>query len=171
MVTGVANQLVSGWQINWIVTVHAGQGLTLTSGNNTFGDGESGNGRPNWNGNFTGNVYTGQLSQWFNPSAFSQPVCATGALLNCGTFGDTGRNILTGPTFEQVNLSIFKNFKVTERLGLQFRTETFNLFNAVNFNAIGLNVFTSKGAINGSAGVFSSAFPGRQIQFGLKALF
>jgi hypothetical protein len=63
-------------------------------------------------------------NQWINPAAFVRQ--ATG-------FGDAGRNILTGPGFADVDLSIAKDTKIKERVSLQFRSEAFNLFNHPNF--------------------------------------
>ena len=47
-------------------------------------------------------------------------------------FGSVGRSILRGPIVNQVNLSLFKNIRVTERLRLQLRGEAFNAFNHPN---------------------------------------
>ena len=62
---------------------------------------------------------------WFNPTAFS----ATLPL----KFGTSGRDIITAPSWWNTDLSAFKNFTITERVGLQFRAEAFNAFNAVKF--------------------------------------
>ena len=50
------------------------------------------------------------------------------------SFGNVGRNPLTGPSFFDTDLSLFKNFSITERFRGQFRAEAFNLFNIVNLN-------------------------------------
>jgi hypothetical protein len=60
-----------------------------------------------------------------NPAAFSMPAP--------GTFGDLPRNALRGPIFRQFDLTLAKNFRITESAGIQFRTEIFNLFNTTNF--------------------------------------
>jgi hypothetical protein len=52
-----------------------------------------------------------------------------------GTFGSLGRNAFRAPGFARVDLSLMKNFAVTERLRLQLRLESFNAFNRVNLNA------------------------------------
>ena len=49
-----------------------------------------------------------------------------------GTFGNTGRNRLVGPSFSQVDLSMAKTFELTDRFRGQFRAEAFNLLNTVN---------------------------------------
>ncbi len=61
----------------------------------------------------------------FNAAAFSNP--------GDGVFGNAGRNLLRGPSFAQVDFSIFKNTRLTEKTALQLRVEIFNLFNKANF--------------------------------------
>jgi hypothetical protein len=82
-----------------------------------------------------------------------------------GSDGNMGRNIFRGPAFKDVDLGLFKNAKVNERVNLQFRAEAFNLFNRVNlYNPIG-NMGSPQ------FGQSVSAFPGRELQLGLKLLF
>jgi hypothetical protein len=102
-------------------------------------------------------------NQWINPAAFVRQ--ATG-------FGDAGRNILTGPGFADVDLSIAKDTKIRERLSLQFRSEAFNLFNHPNFgqpqNNLAVATFGQITATRTTRGDLGSS---RQIQFALKLLF
>jgi hypothetical protein len=65
-------------------------------------------------------------AKWFDTSAF--------AISPRGTFGNAGRNIVTGPGLATVNLSIVKNTQIVERVNMQFRAEFFNLLNHDNFN-------------------------------------
>ena len=69
---------------------------------------------------------TGNPNQWFNPSIFNLPAP--------GSFGNAGRNILCGPGLENVDFSVTKRTKLSDRAELQFRAEFFNLFNHANFN-------------------------------------
>jgi hypothetical protein len=102
-------------------------------------------------------------SQWINPAAFVRQ--ATG-------FGNAGRNILTGPGFADVDLSIAKNTKVTERVALQFRCEAFNLFNHPNFGQPQNNLaVASFGQITATRTTRGDLGSSRQIQFALKLLF
>ncbi len=102
-------------------------------------------------------------NQWINPAAFVRQ--ATG-------FGDAGRNILTGPGFADVDLSIAKDTKIRERVSLQFRTEAFNLFNHPNFgqpqNNLAVATFGQIIATRTTRGDLGSS---RQIQFAVKLLF
>ena len=49
-----------------------------------------------------------------------------------GQFGNEGRNVVRGPGIEDVDLSLFKYFKVSETRRVQFRAECFNLLNHAN---------------------------------------
>jgi hypothetical protein len=105
------------------------------------------------------------LSEFFNTAAFApQPL---------GTIGNTQRNSLFGPDFRHVDLSIFKNFPVTERVNLQFRVESFNISNTPNF-FIANNNSGNQQFGNAAFGTISATDPNyvpRQYQFVLKAQF
>jgi hypothetical protein len=94
---------------------------------------------------------------WFDTTAFVVPPY--------GSFGNAGRNILTGPGLQNVNVSVLKTTELGERARLQFRAEAFNLLNRVNLdlpdNFVGSPTF----------GKIQSAESPRRIQFGLKLLF
>ena len=96
-------------------------------------------------------------SRWFDTSAFAMPAR--------GTFGNAGRNIVDGPGFQSINVSLIKNTTVTERLTVQLRAEAFNLLNRANYdlpdNYLGSPSFGS---------VLSAGQP-RRLQFGLRILF
>jgi hypothetical protein len=67
--------------------------------------------------------------QWYNPAAFTLDN------YQLGTFGNSSVGSCTGPGLANTDFSAFKNFKLTERLGMQFRMEFFNFFNKVQFRA------------------------------------
>jgi hypothetical protein len=70
-----------------------------------------------------------------------------------------------------VDASLFKNTKLTEKMGLQFRVECFNMFNHTNFGTPNAIVFSS-GAPSPSAGLITAtATSSREIQFGLKLIY
>ena len=76
-----------------------------------------------------------------------------------------------GPGLTEVDLSLFKNTTVSEKVSVQFRAEFFNVLNHTNLGTPNATVF-SGGAINASAGLITSlATTPRQIQFGLKLIF
>ena len=161
---GLEEKLVGGWQLNAITALLSGFPFTPVIGTNRSGDGDTRNpDRPSWNPSFSGPVILGQPNQWYNPSAFVLPPL--------GTYGTLGRGTFNGPGLAELDLSLFKNTAITERVGLQFRAEFFNALNHANFGTPNATVFSS-GAISSSAGVITTtATTSRQIQFGLKLIF
>jgi carboxypeptidase family protein len=161
---GVSDKLLSGWQMNGILTVLSGFPVTPLVGSNQSGDGDARNpDRPNLNPNFQGNALPLTVNQWFDPSAFSLPTA--------GTWGNAGRGIINGPGMADFDFSLFKTTPIKESATLEFRAEFFNITNAVNFGVPNVAVFSS-GKISSSAGrITSTTTTSRQIQFGLKLLF
>ncbi|HLK66999.1 MAG TPA: TonB-dependent receptor [Bryobacteraceae bacterium] len=157
-------KLTGGWQLNAIATVLTGFPFTPQIGSNRSGDGDTRNpDRPSVNPSFSGPVLLQTPNQWFNPNAFILPTV--------GTYGNLGRATLNGPGLGDLDLSVFKNTAVSEKATLQFRAESFNLFNRANFGTPNAIVF-SNGAISSTAGLITTtATTSRQIQFGLKLIF
>jgi hypothetical protein len=162
--SGLENKLIGGWQLSGIATLLSGFPFTPQIGSNRSGDGDTRNpDRPSVNSSFSGPVLLRQPNQWFNPNAFVLPAA--------GTFGNLGRETLTGPGLADVDLSLIKGTAVSERASLQFRAEVFNLLNRANFGTPNAIVFAN-GAISSSAGLITAtATTSRQIQFGLKLIF
>jgi hypothetical protein len=159
-------RLIANWQLSGIETVQSGLSFTPQLSYNPSNDGDTRNPvRPSLNPNFTSRVIQGGPSQYFNPNAFIQPLP--------GTYGNVGRNTLQGPRLVQTDLSLTKKFPLSERLGLQFRSEFFNVFNHTNFNTPNPVVFASAtGGPSPTAGVITAtATTSRQIQFGLKLMW
>ena len=79
--------------------------------------------------------------------------------------GNAGRGLISGPAFNSTDLSLLKDFSLTERVRFQFRSEFFNAFNQVNFTSVTT-------AVNSSAfGRIRAASEPRIIQFALKLLW
>jgi len=155
--------LARDWQISGIETLQSGLPFTPQLSYNPSNDGDTRNPvRPSLNPNFTGPLILGGPSEYFNPNAFIQPLP--------GTYGDAGRNALPGPHLFETDFLLARNFSLSERFGLQFRAEAFNLFNHTNFNTPNPVVFaTATGGPSPTAGVITStATTSRQIQLGLK---
>jgi len=153
--------VLGGWQFNGILTFQRGLPLALSAANNVnaFNDGE----RPNNNGTsarISGGVES-RLNEYFNTSVFSQPAAFV--------YGNVSRTLpdVRAPGIENLDLSLFKNFKPVEKLSVQFRAEAFNSTNTPQFSAPGtsLNTLSTFGVISAT-----SNSP-RQVQFGLKLLF
>jgi hypothetical protein len=169
---GFANRVIGGWQLNEITTLLTGFPFTPQLGANRSEDGDTRNpDRPSWNPNFTGPVIIGSPNEWFNPNAFTLPTF--------GTWGNVGRETLTGPGLAELDLSLFKTTSISERVNLQFRAEFFNILNHPNFGTPNATTFTNgvtttstTPAFSPSAGLITTtATTSRQIQFGLKLIF
>ena len=163
---GVGRVLLDGWQIAGISRFWSGQPLTIASNGNP---GTTGGGvRADYIG---GDLYPAEQTrrQWFNPLAFGRPAD--------GTLGSTPKGFLRGPGINQWDISLYKNTRIGERMMIQFRLETFNTFNHVQFNGIstGVNVPNAGQAVTaataGTLGQVTSYRDPRQIQAGLKFYF
>jgi hypothetical protein len=164
--SGWGEKLASGWTLSGIGTVQSGFPFTPQLGFNPSNNGDSRNPvRPSWNPAFSGPVILGGPNEYFNPNAFIVPAA--------GTYGNVGRDTLTGPGLAELDVSVMKNTAISERVRLQFRAEFFNVLNHANFGTPNTVVFSSASTTPAStAGVITStASTSRQIQFGLKLLF
>ncbi|HKD61872.1 MAG TPA: carboxypeptidase-like regulatory domain-containing protein [Terracidiphilus sp.] len=162
----VVNFVASGWTASAIVALQSGFPFTPQLGYNPTGNGDTRNPvRPNWNPNFIGNLYPRTAKQYFNPAAFLQPAT--------GTYGNVSRDALTGPGLSELDFSATRNSHLTERLGLQFRAEFFNILNHTNFLTPNEVVYTSATSpISPTAGlVTATSTTSRQVQFGAKLQF
>ncbi len=152
----------NGWSLSAISTFRSGFPLTVTAGTDANGDGSSNNDRgslvygvspfldPNRPRNET-------VAAWFNTAAFVRP--------SQGTVGNASRGILDGPGMKNVDLGIFRDFRITESKKLTFRAEGKNALNIVNLGNPGLSVGGS------TFGVIRSARDMRVVQLGLRLQF
>lgn len=152
------NRFVEGWQLAVIVQSQSGNPVNIVTSNSTV------NGVPNTlRPNVTGPIQiVGTVDRWFDTTSFT-PV--TG-------FGNLGRNRVTGPRFDNTDLSVIKNTRLSETTTLQFRAEFFDLFNHANFGQPG-NVVGSPsfGRITNTRFPTGESGSSRQIQFALKLIF
>jgi hypothetical protein len=154
---GVGRWVLGDWQLNGIFSAYSGLPLDFRISATSLNAPGNIN-RPNINGEFKKLGGIGPGVKWFDTSIFSAPAPAT--------YGTVGRNILSGPGFVNLDLSLFRKFRLTERVGGEFRFESFNFTNTPHFNRPG----TTLG--NADFGQVTSAIADqRQIQFGLKITF
>ncbi len=164
--SGWAERLAGGWALSAILTLQDGFPFTPQLGYNPSNNGDSRDPvRPSYNPAFTGPIILGGPTQFFNPNAFLPPAP--------GTYGNVGRDTLTGPGLADLDFSVLKNTHLSERVNLQFRAELFNILNHANFGTPNAVVFSSASPTPAStAGVITStSTTSRQIQFGLKLQF
>jgi len=179
--TGIKKQVLHGWEINTITVWQSGKPFSILNGGGaadatTTGPGagvvygnratpsnSGGNDRPNQIAST--HLAHKTLTEWFNTAAFApQPL---------GTIGTTQRNSLFGPHFRHIDLSIFKDFPVTERVNVQFRAEAFDITNTPDYFMPNTNVGNQELG-NPSFGQITNYDPNyvpRQLQFALKVQF
>jgi hypothetical protein len=151
-----ASAILGGWQLSGITSWQTGLPLTPVLNFDPSNTGTTG--RPNRiaSGELSGDARS--ITRWFDVSAFAAP--------SGFVFGNSGRNILRGPSQYNTDIGLSRSLHVTERVGLQIRAEAFNLFNTPQF---GLPAATIG---NANAGVISTVVtPERQLQFALRLAF
>src|ERR1019366_7423779 len=144
--------LTHGWQLSAFLVLHTGQPFNFNAGSQ----------RPGLN--LIGNPYAGVNQTfsaalggepWVNPAAFCVPGSA-GCPGTTNPAGNLGRNALYGPGFADLDLSVFKNIPIKERLRVQLRAEMFNVSNRINLasgpGSVGLN-----GVVGDTIGYFNGA--------------
>jgi hypothetical protein len=159
----VVRLVAGGWSLSAIGTFRSGLPLTITSGSDRNFDGNSNDradliGDPHLDPNRPRNQVIGA---WFNPAAFSSVTQAIHSF-----DGTAGRNIIDGPGTKNVDMGIFRAFRITESKSLQFRAESTNAFNLVNLSNPGTNAGSTS-----NFGKITTAGSMRQVQMGLKLVF
>ncbi len=165
---GLAHHILGGWQLAGIMTSQSGTPFSVVNG--AFGD-SAGVANGYGTGSYAdviGNPHALPAStRSSNPNIIGPLLYNAAAyILTQGlTFGDSGRNSLNLPHRTNVDMSVYKVFKPTERIGIQFRAEAFNVFNHTQFSSVDNYVGTDSFMYAGSA------HSGRVLQLGLKLAF
>ena len=160
-VSGAVNQVIGGWSVSPILSWRTGWPMPVygaQDNSGTFGRGA----RADCGGSVPSIVNTfisGVGRQWFNNTGqFTNPAV--------GTFGNCSPQLsdLRSPRYADIDLSLHKDFQLTERFRLQFRSDFVNAFNHVQYNAPNMTIGASMGQI-------TNAQPMRNIQLALKLYF
>jgi hypothetical protein len=120
----VATKILSDWQTSGIFSAISGQPFSLTSPAALNGVGQTET--PNLVGSIKKLGGVGSGHPFYDPTAFANPAT--------NTYGNVGRNTLLGPGSVNLDFSLFRTFKFTERFDLQFRVDAANFFNSPHFN-------------------------------------
>ena len=165
--SGPAAAVVGGWRVSTFMTIMSGLPMAFTASGTSL--------------NAPGNTQTPDLvapvkilhgigpnNPWFSTSSFAAPTAA-------GAFGNVGRNYLSGPNFFDLDATLSKSIRFTERYNMEMRLEAFGVTNTPQF------FFTSNGGTsNGTTynpnptspfGHISNATGGRTLQLGAKLTF
>jgi Carboxypeptidase regulatory-like domain len=157
---GVLDYILGGWQINNLFQAHTGIAFTPLSTSDVANTGQA-----SWTGyehlNKVGNPGLSKrtAAEWFNTAAYATPAL--------DTFGDAARNSLRGPSYWNLDTSVFRLFPVGEGREFEFRAEAFNVLNHVNLGQPANDINSGKafGTIN------STANAARQLQLAAKFIF
>lgn len=125
---GVARGVFGGWSLSGIATARSGLpvNVTVARSANSVLYGYNTNQRPNLVPGVSLIPADGSSpAGWINPAAFATPAAFT--------FGNAGRDLARGPKLYQLDMGLARSIVVTERLGLQFRWEVFNVFNRAQY--------------------------------------
>ena len=136
---GVANHILGGWQISPVISYLTGLPLTVGAGGSLTANGSG------QTADLVGNFHitngkpprTGQTCaqddlscHYFDASAFAAPLITSA---DNAHYGNTNRNQFRGPGYFEMDLSVARNFKLTERFTLQVRADAFSLTNTPHF--------------------------------------
>ena len=149
-------RLTGNWQLAPIVSLISGAPLNITDGGVDQSKTAQGQDRPN---QVLLDPYPAHqtVSEWFNPAAFAlQPV---------GTYGNLGRDALTGPGIVQFDLALSRTFQLREQIGLDVRAEAFNVMNHGNWNPPPVTINS------GQFGQITTFGSPRIIQLAMKLIF
>jgi len=135
--SALSRGLFTGWDLHTFLVANSGLPFDLRAGVNRS-QSLDGNDRVDAVGSPFSDITQpagSQFRRFFRADAFALPAL--------GSFGNLGRNSFSGPGFAAVDFSIVKNLPIGERVKLQFRVETFNLFNRTNWANPGNNLSAS----------------------------
>jgi len=168
---GAARAILGNWRLSEIATARTGLpvNVVVNRSNSVLPDfySVSGSERPDLVPGVSLTPPGGRTPRdWINPAAFAVPAV--------GTFGDAGRNLVRAPGLWQADMALSKTVGFTERVGLQFRAEVFNLFNRAQYGSPQANLSSplSFGVITTpvNQGATGSGTP-RQSQLALRLSF
>ncbi|HEY6443240.1 MAG TPA: carboxypeptidase regulatory-like domain-containing protein [Candidatus Acidoferrales bacterium] len=177
------NRLVEGWRVSGIFTAETGLPFSISDGFDQAGlFNNVASTRPDVTPGC--NPYVEKRApgpgvpylepQWINSSCF--------ALEPVGTLGNAQRDTLLGPRLINLDFSLIKDTKITERLSAQFRAEFFNIANRTDFAAPNPSLYFAPLGIGGGQdigipsptyGWITATVPNsqREIQFAVRLLF
>ncbi|MEZ5402681.1 MAG: hypothetical protein R2729_23605 [Bryobacteraceae bacterium] len=125
----LASKVVGGWQASTVYTLRTGMPIQPLLGRDNAGVGTASGQRPDVNGNPTVDHGERTIARWFDSSVFSAPAL--------GTFSSLGRNTISGPGWNQWDISFVKKVPFGEGRQLELRADGFNFFNHTQWNGVG----------------------------------
>ncbi len=174
---GMQKTILGGWQVSGVTQFQTGTPGSVATGDDFAGVG-TGSGSQLWqlNGSVKVNGQFTNPGEGISTSYITIPRDASGrqqlySQPTAGTFvKDRLRNIMYGPGFQNWNLSLFKNFKIQERVNIQLRADGYNFVNHPNWGGStggGLD----RNPNSGTFGQVTAKGGERNMQFGLRIGF
>jgi hypothetical protein len=160
----ILGRVVGGWQFNTIVTLQTGPPFTPALAANGLNNGNFQ--LPNRIGDGALPDAQRTIQRWFNTSIDPNDPNRAFSVPPQYVFGNSGYNILRGPSLQTVDFAVHKNIPLNERVKLQLRGEGFNIFNQANFALPNFNLGTAAGG-----SISSTITTSRQIQVVAKVEF
>ncbi len=174
--SGPASRIFGGWELAGIATARSGLPVNIAMSRKAgdLPDGNTSSQRPNLVPGVSIYAANQTINNWFNPAAFALPAK--------GIWGNAGRYLASGPAMYEIDSSLQKRFKVTERLALNFRAAAYNLFNhpvykipSGSIGALTGNPPSVSGGFGRITGIINSGAVGtgapRRIEFMFRAEF
>ena len=172
---GIGGMILGDWQVNGVFTLMSGRPMTF--GTTVSANAASNSLTPDMTGEFKvqhGIAGPGGTALWFDTSAFKQPLDADGKTPH---WGNSGRNNVSGPGLVNIDLSLFRKFRITERFKGELRAESTNFTNTPAFGNPNTTVGSADfGKVTGTlAGLIANQGVGgtgsRSVQLGLRITF
>ena len=182
---GAAAAVLGGWQLSGIYSGVSGRPFSVSAAGgsvNSPGNSQT----PDIITPVTYLRGTGPGQSWFDPNAFRPVEFSPGYNTTTGRrFGSAGRNILRNPGYSNIDISLVRSFRLTEKVNMEFRVDSFNFTNTPHFGGAGSNASApSRDAagnilkdangnlrLNGFTEITSAAQDQRQFRFGLRLAF
>ena len=162
---GAVASVVGGWSLSTVLNAVQGRPFTVVADGGSCQCPTGGTqtpdliGKSNKIGGIGTTTLTGTDQLFFDPAAFR---LVTGA----ARFGSAGRNVLRGPGFGNLDVSLMRTFRITEGVTLDFRVDSFNFTNTPHFNNPNTNMSGGRFLV-----ITSAAQDQRQFRFGLRLGF
>ncbi|MBI3469935.1 MAG: hypothetical protein HY013_01095 [Candidatus Solibacter usitatus] len=154
----LTGKVLGGWQISGITAIRTGLPISPEIGRDYAGVGSPTRQRPLALRSPVLDHGDRNINRWFDATAYSLPAF--------GTFSPVARNIMSGPGWNNWDMSFAKNVPMRERLNLEIRADGFNVFNHTQFSGVGTTFTTTS-----SFGKVTSTRNDRSFMLGLRLQF
>jgi Carboxypeptidase regulatory-like domain len=159
---GVVGGFLSGWSASYIFIAQGGFPLTVISGTD-YSNSSSGNPRPD---RVCDGAGARTITNFIDKNCFTTAALEAAFLNGTPRFGNSGRGILEGPRYYNLDFALLKDTAITERFKLQFRAELYNSLNKPQFGDPNTSIQSPAFGI-----IQSTRADPRDVQFGLKLSF